>query len=289
MIRRLRRLFQVRDYIEVETPVLVSSPGIDPYIDAFPGGDGLFLAPSPELEMKKLLAEGVERIFQFARAFRSEERGALHSPEFTLLEWYTAGEDYRACMALTEEAVRAASDSLAGEGLVTPSDRWEHPFPRITVDEIFRRCAGWAPSRNFQAEPFFRDLIEKVEPALKDMGAVFLCDYPEPVGALARRRPDDPLVCERFELYLGGVEICNGFSELTDSGEQRQRFERHNAQRQQMGKSTYPVDEQFLAALERGIPACAGNALGVDRLLMVLAGGERLSDVTLLGTDSGVR
>ena len=142
--------------------------------------------------------------------------------------------------------------------------------------------AGWRPSRAFDEERFFEDFVEKVEPQLAGLGAVCLTDWPAPAGALARRSPSDPLVCERFELLLDGLEICNGFSELTDPHEQRERFERDNAVRVQRGKAPYPLDRHFLDALTSGIPACAGNALGVDRLLMALTGSRRLADVTLL-------
>lgn len=277
--------FLERDFIEVETPVRVRSPGIDPYIDALPAGKDRYLATSPELEMKKLLGAGMERIFQRTRAFRDGERGEIHNPEFAILEWYAAGQTYVDLMDDTERLVREAGAVFAEEGIRSPLKEWPRPFPRITVDEAFRRHAGWAPSRSFRADPFFEDLVLKVEPALAAEGAVFLTDYPERVGALARKKKDDPLVCERFELYLGGLEICNGFSELTDPEEQRSRFERDNAQRRRQGREPYPLDEGFLAALEGGIPSCAGNALGVDRLLLALTGLARLSEVTLLAGD----
>jgi lysyl-tRNA synthetase class 2 len=232
--------------------------------------------------MKKLLAAGQERIFQITRSFRSGERGDLHSPEFTMLEWYVAGQDYGECMELTEELVREGAEAVRERGLPTPCDRWPRPFPRVAVDDIFHRTAGWRPSRSFEADAFFLDLIEKVEPELARKGAVFLFDFPERLGALARPKAGDPLLCERFELYLDGLETCNGFSELTDPVEQRRRFERDNAERRRRGREPYPVDEGFLAALERGMPPSAGNALGVDRLLLALTGERRLADVTLL-------
>lgn len=281
-LERLRGFFLERGYTEVDTPIRVLSPGIDPYIDALPAGEGRYLATSPELEMKKILAAGVERIFQMTRAFRDGERGRLHSPEFAILEWYSAGQTYEDLMDDTEELVFEAGRAVEGWDIDSPLPSWPRPFPRITVDEAFRRHAGWEPSKDFRADPFFRDLVDKVEPALPRRGGLFLTDYPEPVGALARRKEGDPLVCERFELYLEGIEICNGFSELTDAGEQRARFERDNAARLRLGKEAYPVDEAFLAALEAGLPPCAGNALGIDRLLLALTGQRRLSEVTLL-------
>lgn len=286
LLRSLRRFFQRRDYIEVETPIRVLSPGIDPYIDALPAGEQFFLATSPELEMKKLLAAGMDRIFQITRAFRADEKGDLHSPEFSLLEWYSVGEDYGDLMKMTEALVREAGTALEEAGIATAADRWPSPFPRITVDEAFRRHAGWEPSRAFEADLFFRDMVEKVEPGLAAEGALCLTDYPAPAGALARKKPENPKVCERFELYIEGIEICNGFTELTDPIEQVERFERDNEERRRLGKCVYPIDGEFVSALESGLPPCAGNALGIDRLLLALTGQRRLSNVTLLAASS---
>jgi lysyl-tRNA synthetase class 2 len=185
-------------------------------------------------------------------------------------------------MADTEKLVRAAAAVCGRQGVRTRLATWPRPFLRLTVDEVFDRWAGWRPSTAFEPERFFEDLVEKVEPELTALGAVFLRDYPAPVGALARRKPEAPALCERFELYLDGLEICNGFSELTDAGEQEERFSRDNAARQRAGRDIYPLDRHFLAALAAGIPDCAGNALGVDRLIMALAGSRRLAEVTLL-------
>jgi lysyl-tRNA synthetase class 2 len=282
VVRRLRRWFQERGYTEVDTPQRVACPGIDAHVDAIPAGDGWHLATSPELEMKKLLAAGLRRIVQVARAFRADERGERHHAEFTLLEWYAADEDYRDLMAHTEELVVAAAATLESEGIPTRLAAWQRPFPRLGVDAAFERWAGWRPSKAFDEQRFFEDFVSKVESRLEAMGAVFLADWPAPAGALARRSADDPAVCERVELILDGVEICNGFSELTDPDEQRERFERDNAERVRRGKVPYPPDQRFLDALTSGIPACAGNALGVDRLLMALTGCRRLADVSLL-------
>jgi lysyl-tRNA synthetase class 2 len=278
----MRRFFRERDYVEVETPLRVACPGIDPYIDALSSGKDHFLATSPELEMKKLLRSGLERIFQVTRAFRADESGDLHHPEFSILEWYCTGETYHDLMDLTEALVRECAAAMDESGVPGTHPGWPGPFLRTTVDDAFASYAGWEPSRSFDPDRFFRDLVDKVEPGLAGEGAVFLHDYPEPAGSLARRRADDPLLCERFELYLDGVEICNGFTELTDADEQRRRFDRDNRERERLGKKPYPVDTRFLEALEAGIPSCAGNALGVDRLFLTLTGSRRLSDVSLL-------
>ena len=282
VVRRLRGWFHARGYIEVDTPQRVACPGIDAHIDALPAGGGRYLATSPELEMKQLLAAGCRRIVQVARAFRADERGERHSTEFTLLEWYAAGEDYRDLMTNTEELVAEAADALEREGIRTRLAAWPRPFARLGVDDAFERWAGWRPSTAFDDERFFEDFVTKVDARLESLGAVFLADWPAPAGALARRSDDDPAICERVELVLDGLEICNGFSELTDPREQQERFERDNAERERRGKAPYPLDRRFLDALTSGVPPCAGNALGVDRLLMALTGCRRLADVTLL-------
>lgn len=278
----LRLFFRNQDFLEIETPVRVSCPGIDPYIDALRAGEDRWLATSPELEMKKTLAFGAQRIFQITRAFRADESGPLHHPEFSLLEWYEAGEDYGRTMDVTERLILNAADLLAGEGIVTAARSWPRPFERISVDDAFAAHADWRPSEEFAADRFFRDLIEKVEPALAPKGAVFLYDYPSELGALARHKEGAPEVCERFELYLDGIEVCNGFSELTDADEQQQRFERDNERRLQDGRDPYPVDEAFIDALRSGPARCSGNALGIDRLLLALSGLRNLGDVSLL-------
>lgn len=284
----IRGFFTRRGFLEVETPVRVVSPGIDPYVDALPAGANRFLATSPELEMKKLLSRGLDRIFQLTRAFRAGERGNIHNPEFTMLEWYAAEEDYADCMSLTEELVRDAAATVESAGVATPRESWPRRFARMSVNEAFSTHAGWEPARDFQTDPFFEDLVNKVEPGLARMKAVFLTDFPQRVGSLARRKPDDPDVCERFELYLEGLEICNGFTELTDAAEQEARFERDNEERKRLGREPYPVDRRFLQALQTGIPPCAGNALGVDRLLLALTGERRLAEVTLLADDGSL-
>jgi lysyl-tRNA synthetase class 2 len=185
-------------------------------------------------------------------------------------------------MEHTEELVTEAAAVLESEGIATRLDAWTRPFARLGVDEAFERWAGWRPSQAFDEERFFEDFVTKVDPRLEALGAVFLADWPAPAGALARRSGANPAICERVELLLDGVEICNGFSELTAFDEQRERFERDNAERVRRGKVPYPVDRHFLDALTSGIPASAGNALGVDRLLMALTGSRRLTEVTLL-------
>jgi len=276
--RAIRGFFDQRGYVEVFTPVLVRCPGIDPHIDAIAAGESFYLATSPELHMKRLLGCGLKKIYQLTHAFRSDEIGKYHNCEFSILEWYETGINYQDLMELTENLIQTVDRQMAE--YLSRKPLFSLPFARISVDEAFEQHAGWCPSREWDEERFFLDLIEQVEPALQDMPAFFLYDFPAPMASLARLKPQDPKLSERFELYLKGVEIVNGFSELTCAREQRERFERDRARRIAMNKEPYPLDQHFLSVLEKGLlPDCAGAALGVDRLLMTLTGAEQISQV----------
>lgn len=279
LYQHIRGFFIDRGYLEVETPIMVPSPGIDPYIDAIAVENGWYLATSPELQMKRLLGMGMKKIFQFTRAFRKGEEGTLHNPEFSLLEWYCAGEGYHYLMDEVESLVRevvAAARTIGFVHLNLPAQA----FPGYTVNDLFKRYAGWIPSQEFDEERFFLDFIEKVEPHLKRESALIIYDFPAPLASLARINPDDPQVCERFELYLDGLEIANAFSELTDPKEQRDRFLRAQKRRKEMGNDPYPIDEKFLSTLESGLfPPCTGIALGLDRLIMAISGEHSINQV----------
>jgi lysyl-tRNA synthetase class 2 len=269
-------------FLEVETPVRIQAPAPELHIDAEPSGDR-FLAASPELQMKRLLASGgYPRIFQIGRSFRRGERGERHLPEFTMMEWYREGEGIDAlrsdCEALVEAAARAVGSFPVSAGCGAPV-RLERPWEAIPVSEAFERFAGWAPGPSPDPDRFDRDLVDMVEPALPQDRPVFLTGYPASMASLARLSPSDPAVAERFELYAGGVELANGFAELTDPSEQRRRFIREEAERRARGKRPYPLDERFMAALEAGLRPCAGIALGVDRLVMLLTGARVIDDV----------
>ncbi len=209
-----------------------------------------------------LLVEGFDRIYQIGHAYREGELGIWHNPEFTLLEWYRVGADYLDLMDETSELI-AGIVSLG-------KSAFKLPPRRIALSEIFLERAGWDPAAQWDEERFFRDLVEKIEPSLESDSAVFLFDYPAPVAAMAKIKDDDQKRCERFELYLRGVEIANGYTELQDAAEQRQRFIAENEKRRKMNKPVYPIDEKFLGALRCGLPSCAGIALGVDRLVACL-------------------
>jgi lysyl-tRNA synthetase class 2 len=288
---------------------------MEPHIDAFcapfvPEGGGparpLWLHSSPEYAMKRLLAEGFPRIFQLARVFRNGEVSDTHNPEFTLLELYRAHTDYRGIMEDLEETVAHCARAVAGGTRVEVGGRaleLAPPFERLTAQEAFQtragvdlaacdgdaarlraalRRAGLDTGREGDSfdDLFFRVFLERIEPTLGLERPTYLLDWPAPMAALSRLKPEDPRFAERFELYAGGLELANGFSELTDAAEQRRRLVEEQALRARLGRPVYPLDERFLAALPR-MPEAGGVALGLDRLLMLLAGARTLDEVLL--------
>ncbi len=272
IFKAVRRFFEADGYLEVETPCRIPAPAPEVYVDAPPAGDW-FLQASPELCMKRLLAGGLRRIFQICRCFRAAERGSRHLPEMTLLEWYAAGRDYRDLMDDCERLVRAVARELGRDErlvyqgcTVSLAPGW----PRMTVAEAFERFSPVGMTQALAEDRFDEIMGLEIEPRLGREQPVFLCDYPAECAALARLKPDDPSVAERFELYIAGLELCNGFSELVDPGEQRRRFEEAIRDRRGAGKPIYPMPEAFLADLDR-MPPAAGNALGLDRLVMLFA------------------
>ena len=280
ILAAIRRFFQKRDYLEVETPVRVPTPAPEAHIDPESTGDW-FLQTSPELCMKRMLAAGYPRIFQICRCFRQGERGSRHLPEMTLLEWYTAGADYRDMMTQTETLIRHVAHSIdKSKTLVYRSHAiniagtWE----RVTVADAFKRFSGIDMSDALAAGDFDQWIGLRIEPQLGLNRPVFLYDFPPECAALARLKSPEQRSAERFELYVGGLELCNGFSELTDAAEQRRRFEAECDRRRRTGKTTLPMPEPFLTALDR-MPNAAGNALGIDRLVMLLADVENIDDV----------
>jgi lysyl-tRNA synthetase class 2 len=290
---RIRRFFEARGFVEVQTPVVVPSPGLDVALDAFEvaGGDRgapRWLITSPEYQMKRLLADGWSRIYQIVPCFRRGELGARHNPEFTMLEWYRAGAGMDEVVRDTEQLVAAVTGGcvrLAGRAVdVRP------PLERLGVCEAFARFASWSRDETLEAaatdsERYFRALVDRVEPALERLDrGVFLVDYPATQASLARRKPEDPALAERFELYVAGVELCNGFGELVDPAEQRERLERDQAERRSRGLPVYPIDERFLEALAR-VPPSGGNALGLDRLVALACGTTEIADVLAFAAD----
>jgi lysyl-tRNA synthetase class 2 len=293
VLAEIRGFFDARGFVEVQTPVMVPSPGLDLHLDAFEvmGGDRgapRWLSTSPEYQMKRLLGDGWERIYQVAPCFRRGEVGERHNPEFTMLEWYRAHAGMDDVMGDTEQLVAA----VAG-GRVRLGDRvidLQPPFERIGVCDAFARFAGWPDDETIDAaandqDRYFRTFVESVEPAIERLDrGVFLVDFPASQASLARKKADDSRLAERFELHVAGVELCNGFGELVDPLEQRDRLERDQAARRARGLPVYPIDERLLEALAR-VPPSGGNALGVDRLAALASGTTEIAVVMALTAD----
>ncbi|HWA75115.1 MAG TPA: amino acid--tRNA ligase-related protein [Polyangiaceae bacterium] len=285
-LAEVRAYFSEEGFVEVETPYRVPAPGVDAHVEALAADRG-YLITSPELEMKRLVVAGVPRQFQLARVSRRDESGPLHEPEFTLLEWYRAFAGQAEILRDTEAIVSRVARVLRGVPvLVTPSGRpiaVEPPFERVSVAEAFAAHAGVSDVSDLAASDeqlYFRLLVERVEPALALCDrALFLTDYPISQAALARASLTDPRFAERFELYVGGVELSNGYGELTDPIEQRRRMLLEQGRREADGRSVYPLNERFLEALAAGMPPTGGNALGFDRLLMLALSADSIGDV----------
>jgi elongation factor P--(R)-beta-lysine ligase len=310
----IRRWFEDQGFIEVDTGILQVSPGNEAHLHAFrtelTGTDlartTLYLHTSPEFASKKLLAAGEEKIFTFAPVFRNRERGAIHAPEFTMLEWYRVGAPYETLWQDCAALLKLAAD-------VTGRNQWTYrgrtcdvakAFDWITLDQAFHQFAGialremfdgTAPDRDRFARAaagigvrtaaddtwsdiFSRILTERIEPGLGNFQPDMLCEYPTHEAALARPTPHDPLVAERFELYACGVELANGFGELTDAAEQRRRFMSEMDEKARIYGERYPLDEDFLSALAR-MPPASGCALGFDRLVMLATGAPTVDRV----------
>lgn len=298
VVAAVRQFFADRDFVEVETPLLVPSPGLEIHLEAVRAGDG-YLITSPEYQMKRLLAAGFERIYQVCKCFRAGEMGPYHASEFSMLEWYRGFASLDAVVADTEELVYAVCGPTAlvrGRQIaVTP------PWRRMSVGDAMLRWAGvpvtGAESASELAaavrsagiaveddiawdDAFFAAFLDRVEPQIAALDhALILEDWPAPLAALARRRPDNPHVALRFEAYVGGVELANAFDELTDADEQHSRFEDEQRIRRARGKPVYPIDRKFIAALAEGIPPSAGIAMGLDRLVMIATGADAIDDI----------
>jgi elongation factor P--(R)-beta-lysine ligase len=285
-IREVRAFFEGRGYLETETPVLVPSPGLDVHLDAFEtngSAKSRYLATSPEYQMKRLLGRGHTRIFQLTRAFRKDEISERHNPEFAILEFYRAGASMATILADTEQLfARITGGSIVRDGAEFAA---VPPFRMFTVAEAFLRYASISEADMLQlaesdAARFFELLAFTIEPALAVIPeAVVLYRYPSQFASLAKRCEDDSRYAERFEIYLAGWELCNGFGELTDAGEQQLRFEADQRERSARGLPVYPIDERFMAAMRDGLPACAGNAVGLERLLALTLGAKSVAEI----------
>lgn len=265
IVKAIRDFFDKLGFTEVETAVRIPAPAPEEHIDCPPCKDGGFLRASPELQMKKLLAEGMDKIYQIGPCFREGELGSRHNPEFTMIEWYRRDASY---LDIKED--------LKQLFLHLSLNTYPLSFRELTVRSAYQQFAGWDPWENFDQDRFDFDMATKIEPALKEMGGpVFLMDYPPECASLARLRGD---VAERWEFYYDGMELANCFSELCDEEEQRRRFEKAKENRRALGESDYPLDEEFFKCLpEMGM--ASGVALGVDRLIMVLTGAKTIQEV----------
>ena len=268
----IRLYFADNGYLEVETPNRIPAPAPEAHIDVEPSGSW-FLHASPELCMKRLLSQGFERIYQCCKCYRKGERGRLHLPEMTMLEWYSAGSDYLNMMQQCEDLILFAARSIGHAKGIHYQEQWidfTSPWDRMTVDQAFGSFAPVSPETAVRKGQFDEIIGCEIAPRLGWIKPVFLYDYPAALGSLARLKPEDRTLAERFELYIAGIEICNAFSELTDPIEQRKRFQAETALRRLSGKTVYPLAESFLQALMT-MPESAGNALGIDRLIMLFA------------------
>ncbi len=309
----LRDFFALRDYLEVSTPSLVTSPGCEPYLQSFQtswqGHDGAWreerhLPTSPEFHLKKLLALGYERIFELSRSYRNEEAGHLHQPEFFMLEWYCMHADLPTLMDETEALVSHVIQAVQGHPTIQRkgkridcSPSWE----RLSVSELFQRALDLDPiplqegnrlalaarskghldiaeTDSFD-DAYFKLFLNHIERRLGWNKPVMVYDYPACMAALAQLNPSDPLTCQRFEVYLGGVELANAYHELLDHEEMSRRLERYEQEKRELGVPCFPRDEDFINALAFGIPPTSGIALGWDRLMMLALGAERIQDV----------
>jgi elongation factor P--(R)-beta-lysine ligase len=292
----VRAWFAARGFLEVETPLLVPTPGLEIHLDAVPAGDG-YLITSPEYQMKRLLAAGLERIVSIGKCFRANEHGAHHATEFTMIEWYRAFATLDDIIADTEQLVAAVCCPVAHVG--GRAIDFAPPWQRITVRDAMRDFADVALPSDPVAlvaelrragidvadgtawdDAFFAAWLARVDPALAALDrAVIVHDWPAPLAALARRKPGEPDTALRFEAYVGGIELANAFDELTDPVEQRARFVDEQRVRAERGRAVYPLDVKLLAALDEGLPPCAGIALGFDRLVMLATGAATIGDV----------
>jgi lysyl-tRNA synthetase class 2 len=286
VLQKIRQFFAARDVLEVDTPALSHAAVTDEHLHSFstqfthpfsPQASTLYLQTSPEFAMKRLLCAGSGAIYQICKSFRNEESGRFHNPEFTMLEWYRPGFDHLKLMSEIDELIQ----------MVVGSDSAE----RVTYQDVFKQYLGYCPLtatltdiKTLASQYGYAELAanendkdtllmllfsQHVEPHIGQNRPCFVVDFPASQAALARISPTNSLVAERFELYFQGIELANGFHELTDGPEQLRRFEQDNVKRQHMGLEIMPIDHNFIAAIDYGLPACAGVALGIDRLLML--------------------
>ena len=291
MLKQIRAFFDARDFLEVDTPLLSSSTNTDVHIQSIRAEvnrQAMYLQTSPEFAMKRLLADGSGSIYQICHAFRDEEAGRRHQAEFTLLEWYSLGFDYHQLMGQMKELIDHISDRENVFSNTTYHGSFQH-YLQLDIendsDDSLRACVD-KHINGIESHLLTRadclDLLISEVIAKQFEGFTFVYDFPASQASLAKLNAENPLVAERFELFYDDMELANGFTELTNAKEQRARFEADNRKRIESGLSPYPIDEDFLQALRKGMPNCAGVALGLDRLLMVLLQADSIQKVQTL-------
>jgi lysyl-tRNA synthetase class 2 len=283
----IRAFFREQDFLEVETPIRAPAIAPEEFIIPFQSEDW-FLSTSPELHMKRLLAAGYERIFQFSHCFRKGERGRWHNPEFIMLEWYRAGADYNQIILDIEKLVTALAGKLGFKNKIEYQGQAidiRRPWPRVTVRDAFLGTAGWDPVALPDSLKFDTEFVTRVLPAFSPTRPTVLVDYPAPLASLARLKPDNHLVAERAEVFIGGLELANAYSELTDVREQEQRFLEAIEQIQRERRQPMPLPQKFLDAVSQ-LPGCGGVALGIDRLVMLFCNADSIDDVMAFTADS---
>ncbi len=280
VVQAIRAFFIENGYLEVETPLRIPVPIPEAHINGFTS-EGWHLQSSPEICMKRLVARGFDKIFQICKCFRKEERSHRHLTEMTLLEWYTAGNTYRELMDQTRELILYVAQKVNhknsltyGKYTVSLDIAWQF----ITVSRAFKDYGGISMEKAIETDMFDEIMAFDIEPRLGGECPTFLFDYPAAMGALARLKPGTPAIAERFELYIAGMELANGFSELTDPQEQEQRFKKEIALRKAAGNPLTPIPYKFLSAIEH-MPDTAGIALGIDRLVMLFTNENSIDKV----------
>jgi elongation factor P--(R)-beta-lysine ligase len=283
----LRAFFKEHDFLEVDTPIRAPAIAPEPNITPFES-EGWFLAASPELHMKRLLSAGYTKLYQFSHCFRKGERGLWHNPEFIMLEWYRKGVGYLSIIQDMEQMVLYTAEKLGMGHIIRYQGRdidISAPWPRLTVRDAYLQAAGWDPVKDYDSARFDVDFIARVLPSFSPTRPTVLLDYPAPAASLARLKPEDNKVAERVEVFIGGLELANAFSELTDAREQALRFrEAVEEIRMERGKNM-PLPEKFLESVAR-LPECGGIALGMERLVMLFCDAPTIDDVMAFTSDS---
>lgn len=280
ILEGIREFFRGKGFLEIDTPLRV--PQVAPEINITPFlSEECFLSTSPELYMKRLLAAGYDKIFQLTHSFRRGERGRLHQPEFTILEWYRIYSGYTEVMRDTENLVLSIAHKLGGGNSILYRGQTidlSVPWVRLTVSDVFKKFAGWDPAGTHDADRFEADLVNKVLPAFPANRPVVLTEYPAYSASLSRLKSGDARVAERAEAFIAGLELANAFSELVDPEEQEKRFKEDIEALKKTGRDYYKLPERFLEAI-RTMPPAGGIAVGVDRLVMLFCDADKIEDV----------